>query len=95
MSRYNYFSVVSVVSATFPDDPQAVFGFISDGFAFLNRGASVIEYSFDGTTVHGDLNPADTTKGLSFGGRVEDKVWFRVPAGASTVRVEAWGMWGR
>lgn len=95
MSRYNYFSVLAVANVAFPDEPQAVFGFLGEGFAFLNRGAAVIEYSFDGTTVHGDLNPADSSKSMQFDGRVEDKVWFRAPMGPSTVRVEAWGTWGR
>jgi len=95
MSRYNYFSVIAVNTAAFPIDAQAHFGFVSDGFTFLNRGAGVIEYSFDGVNAHGDLNPADLSKSVIFSGRVEDRVWFRITGGASTVRVESWGTWGR
>jgi hypothetical protein len=94
MSRYNYFEVLAVAPATFPADPQIIFGFLSDGFTFLNRGATVVEYSFDGVTLHGDLNPADSSKSVIFNGRTEDRVWFRAPAGAGTVRVEIWGSYG-
>ena len=95
MSRYNYFEVLAVAVAAFPEDPQVTFNFVPDGFTFLNRGAAKIEYSFDGTTLHGDLDPADSSKSVAFNSRVEDRIWFRAPAGASTVRVEGWGGWGR
>ena len=90
MSKYNFFEVVAVDGYAFPADPQVAFGFNSQGFTLLNRGAYVVEYSFDGATVHGDLNPADATQGLAFDARVECKVWFRAVGGFGTVRVEAW-----
>ena len=90
MSEWNYFEVITVDSASFPDTPQVNFDFLSQGFALLNRGANVVEYSFDGSTVHGDLNPSDTSKDMIFDYRTESKIWFRYSGGSSTVRVEAW-----
>jgi hypothetical protein len=74
----------------FPTNPQVVFTFNSQGFTFLNRGTHVVQYSFDGATLHGDLDPADASQGLSFDGRCECKVWFRALDGYGDVRVEAW-----
>ena len=90
MSKFNYFEVIAVDGYAFPAEPQAVFGFNSQGFMLLNRGAHVIEYSFDGTALHGDLNPADASRGVVFDMRAECKVWFRSLDGYGTVRVEAW-----
>lgn len=89
-TKYNYFTITTVDGYAFPADPQADFGFNSQGFMFLNRGTSVVQYSFDGATLHGDLNPADASKGLAFDARAECKVWFRGVDGYGTVRVEAW-----
>lgn len=93
MSKYNYFSVINVSGTDFPTDPQVQIGFMPDMITFLNRGGNKLEYSFDGTTVHGDMDTSDASKSLAFS-RVEVDIWFRAPAGSSTVRVEAWGTWG-
>ena len=90
MSRWNFFEVVSVDGYDFPDTAQVSFGFNSQAFSLLNRGSYVVEYSFDGETVHGDLDPSDASKGLAFDARVECRIWFRSVLGYSTVRVEAW-----
>jgi len=90
MSKYNYFNVITVDGYAFPDDPQAVFDLNSQGFMFLNRGPYVIEYSFDGDTLHGDLDPTDASKDRVFNSRCECKVWFRAVDGYGPVRVEAW-----
>jgi len=90
MSRYNYFGTILIDGYAFPEIPQAVFDFNSQGFKFLNRGAYPIEYSFDGTHLHGDLNPADASKEMSFDGRCECKVFFRAKDGYGICRVEAW-----
>ena len=94
MSKWNYFDVISVDGYDFPDEPQANFGFNSGGFSFLNRGSYVIQYSFDGETLHGDLDPSDESRGAVFDNRYECKVWFKAVGGYSTVRVEAWGGYG-
>ena len=95
MSRYNYFDVITMDGYSFPASPQAKFGFMSDGITLLNRGSYVIEYSFDGTNVHGDLDPSDASISMTFEGRVESAIWFRAVGGFGDVRAEAWGTWGR
>lgn len=95
MSRWNYFDVITVNDTDFPDDPQVSFGFISEGFNLLNRGSVVVEYSFDGESVEGDLNNSDSSVFLNFINRHECKIWFRVASGSADVRVEAWGNFGR
>lgn len=95
MSRYNYFDNITVDGYDFPESPQVVFGFLSDGIALLNRGSYTIEYSFDGQRLHGDLDPSDESKGITFDNRTESAMWFRAVDGYGEVRVEAWGSWGR
>lgn len=90
MSKYNFFAVISVDGYSFPTDSQVYFGFISQGISLLNRGSKIIQYSFDGETVHGDLNPDDASKGLTFDGRFEDRIWFKGDDGYGSVRVESW-----
>ena len=90
MSKFNYFSVVSVDGYAFPTNPQVDFTFNSQGFSLLNRGTKIIQYSFNGSTLHGDLNPGDASAGLVYDARVESKIWFRGDDGYATVRVEAW-----
>lgn len=91
MSKFNYFRVLSIDGYDFPTLPQVDFGFNSRSFVLLNRSDYKIEYSFDGTTLHGDLDPTDASAGMSFDDRVECKIFFRSVDGYGTVRVEAWG----
>jgi len=95
MSRFNYFENISVDGYSFPTVPQAQFNFIAQGISFLNRGSKILQYSFDGTNVHGDLDPSDASAGLTFDSRNEHRVWFKGDDGYGTVRVEAWGGWGK
>jgi|2_EtaG_2_1085320.scaffolds.fasta_scaffold106925_2 hypothetical protein len=98
MSRYNYFRNQLVDGYAFPARPQTTFNFLSRGFSFVNLGASsTLEYSFDGYNVHGNLVAGSSYAGLVFDNRLEDRVWWRrgATSPATTVRVEAWGEWGR
>jgi hypothetical protein len=89
-TRYNFFDTIAVDSYGFPATPQAAFPFNSQGFTLLNRGMFTIQYSFDGVNLHGDLNPADASRGLAFDARNECKVFFRAVDGYGVVRVESW-----
>lgn len=95
MSNYNYFNIITVDGYEFPKEPQVRFHFLSDAISLLNRGDFTIEYSFNGTHLHGDLDPDDESKGLTFDKRTESAMWFRAVDGYGTVRVEAWGSSGR
>lgn len=96
---WNYFQKVSVTATTFGGSsgtgqvPDCIIWFTTSGLQFLNLGSGVVEYSFNGTTVHGELNSANATAGLSFDNRVVSKIWFRVQSGSSgpiVVSVQAW-----
>ncbi len=96
MSKYNYFEVISISDTFFSLSQSVAFGFIPVGFSLLNRGDRIVEYSFDGTTLHGDLNPGDASAYMVFKNRSESRVWLRVPSGVTAnIRIEAWGGWGR
>ncbi|HEY5268629.1 MAG TPA: hypothetical protein VII94_05930 [Candidatus Saccharimonadales bacterium] len=63
----------------------------TDGYA----SGTVIEYSFDGTTVHGELGSNTNNFSLTFQDRVISLIWFRVQSGSSgtlNVSVQAWGV---
>jgi hypothetical protein len=56
---------------------------------------SVVEFSFNGTTVHGELGSGLHNVSLEFNNRVIGLVWFRVQSGSSgtvNVNVDAWGI---
>jgi len=95
MSKYNYFQEILIDEYDFPTTPQVDFGFMSQGIALLNRGSFTIVYSFNGTDEHGDLRSDDASAGIIFDNRLESKVWFKAKGGYGSVRVEAWGQWGR
>jgi hypothetical protein len=91
MSKYNFFQKVSVTGATFPTTPQTVFDIkYQNSFLLLNEGDTKVEYSFDGSTLHGDLTPSTPSAGIAFDNRIVDKIWFRTSSGTQIVRVEAW-----
>lgn len=98
---FNFFEKVNVVAADFGSEsvsgeqPDVVFTFITTSLLLLNEASSgVVEYSFNGTTVHGELDSAGTSKGMVFDNRTVSMIWFRVKSGSTgpmSVRVEAWG----
>lgn len=101
---FNFFRRISVTATGTGNN----FGPVSDGYRpdiqlsftpaciiFLNEGTGVVEYSFNGVTIHGELNSADLSKQMTFYHRVVNKIWFRVKTGSSgpiNVRVDAWSV---
>jgi hypothetical protein len=95
----NFFQIVAVTATTFGGgsvdgyQPDLIITFNTQGIQFLNLGTGIVEFSFNGNTVHGQLNSADLSSGLTFDNRVVSKVWLRVKAGSSgpiNVSVNAW-----
>ena len=69
--------------------------FNSIGIALMiqsNDITDVMQYSFDGEHVHGDMTPTMPSEAIIFDNRVESKIWFRraEPGAPVLVRVEAW-----
>ena len=105
---YDYYQKVEVNWTQFgaPDGyttadgygPDLVIPFSTQGVLFLNEEESatnVVEYSFNGITVHGELDPTLPSKGMSFDNRVISLIWFRLKSGSTgpvTIRVDAWGI---
>jgi len=94
----NAFANVTVSVPSFPVNPQ--FTIPADahlpqrgpyyGLVLLWKSGVKIEYSFDGTTLHGDLEDGLLNEGLTFDHRpIPLGIWFRA-ASSSVVRVEAW-----
>ena len=91
MSKFNYFQNIYVDGYDFPDEPQVKFGFHSSGISLINRSGSIIQYSFNGSDAHGDLDPSDASNSLMFDGRMENAMFLRGVDGYGIIRVEAWG----
>lgn len=90
-NKFNYFTRVTVTDTTFPANPQANFLIKHQtAFSLLNMSSTItVEYSFDGSTLHGDMVPGTPCAGLVFDGRTLGAIWFRASASA-TVRIESW-----
>lgn len=87
---FNFFTKFSVTDTSFPTNAQVVIPFAGQsGFSLVNEGATIIEYSFNGTTLHGDLTPGTVTAAIIFDDRRIPAIWFRASS-SSIVRVEAW-----
>jgi hypothetical protein len=92
INQYNYFIKVTASGTAFPTTPQiSVYIPYVQGFLIGNEGSNVIQYSFDGITVHGDLTPNSPTDSLLFANRPCSALWLCVPGGGSSLcRFEAW-----
>lgn len=102
---FNYYSVTPVSWTQFgaPDGytttdgygPDLIITFPTYGIIFTNEtSASVVEYSFNGTTVHGVLDgtATSTTRVVTFLNRQQSLIWFRLKSGGTaTITVTAWG----
>lgn len=88
---FNYFKKVDVASSSFQDNPEIVINIRGiSSFSLVNEGDAVVEYSFNGETVHGDLTPDTPTEAIFFDNRPVSYIWFRTATPGQTVRVEAW-----
>ena len=103
---FNFFTILPVNWAQFgaPDGytvrdgygPDIVIPFSTQAVSFVNYGAdgySSVEYSFNGTTVHGDMIPGTPSESLVFNNRTICMIWFRLKAGSTgpvNIRIEAW-----
>jgi hypothetical protein len=89
----NFFEKLHISSTVF--DTVVGWNFNSIGIALMvqdDDATNVIQYSFDGETVHGDMVPTYPSEAIIFDNRVASKVWFRraTPGGPVIVRIEAW-----
>jgi hypothetical protein len=73
-------------------DLDLIIKFPTTGVILLNEDAtSIVEVSFNGNTVHEELNPALATKGMSYDRRTISSIWLRLKSGSSAIiSVRAW-----
>ena len=100
---FNFYQKFEVVATDFGSEsiggeqPDTVITFPTQGLMFFNEetgAGKVVEYSFNGNHVHGELDPTLIETPLIFNNRVASLIWFRVKAGSTgpiTIRVDAWG----
>lgn len=92
---YNFFALATpgAASTPFAIDCDVVINMFAPTYTvtFWAPSGTVVEYSFNGNTIHGTLDGSGTTApaSLTFENRVISKIWF---AGSGTVRVEAWAI---
>ncbi|MDP2696409.1 MAG: hypothetical protein Q8O87_04165 [bacterium] len=87
----NFFQKVTINSAAFKSNCDIYINIRGTcSFTMINEGLGTIEYSFNGSTLHGDMIPGTPTEALFFDNRVVSKIWFRTAAGPNIVRIEAW-----
>jgi hypothetical protein len=91
----NFFTKLQISNTAFVVAQRAKWDFNSVGLALLvesNDSNDVVQYSFNGKDVHGDLTPLLPSEGIVFDNRFENNVWFRrvTPGDPVTVRIEAW-----
>jgi hypothetical protein len=91
----SFFQKIVVSSGTFaatttPDVVINVYG-VSNFTLSNETAASVVEVSYDGGTVHDELDSTQTTKFLQYLNRPASTIWFRLKSGAAaTVSIRAW-----
>ena len=101
--NYNFYQKVAVNWSQFgaPDGyvatdgygPDLIISFLTYGVMFMNEGVGVIEYSFNGNTVDGELDSTKASASLTFLNRVVSTIWFRVKTGSTgpiNISVHAW-----
>lgn len=85
--RHSFFQKITVPATATPFPNEYVFGFISTGIRLENKSANVIEYSFDGKNVDGELGANQIQQ---FEQRSEGRIFLRSAAGGEVVHVSAW-----
>ncbi len=89
---FNFFIKVTASGTGFPTPANIVvpIKWVS-GFLIGNEGSVVIQYSFDGKNIHGDMTPNSPTDSLLFTNRPCSALWLCTPNGGSALcRFEAW-----
>lgn len=95
---FNFFQKITVTWNSFGNgsadgySPDMFITFPTTGIMLLNEDAvSVVECSFNGTTVHDELSQVAGSKDVSYDNRRISKIYFRLKSGSSAIiSVRAW-----
>jgi len=81
-----YFKKVDVTWGTFNNNADAAVTLkTKNSILLINEGNSIVEVSFNGNTVHGELNPSNGTGSLKIDDTSIVKIWFRLKTGKSSI----------
>jgi len=89
---FYFFYYSAVPDATYPSAPQIVINFRGMQNMILSiEGSSTnkIDYSFNGTTTHGNLIVGQQSAIINLPNHPAKKIWLKSASGA-TIRCEAW-----
>lgn len=87
---HNFFVKLAVSANAFNTNCDVLIPFHARAITFQLEGTGKVEYSFNGNTLHGDMENGKSSATLIFEDRNESKVWFRLASGSPTIRIEAW-----
>ena len=95
---WNFFQSVTVDGYSFGSQSQdgyqpfIIIKFPTQGLLLLNEGTGIVQVSFNGNTVHDELDSTKASAGIAYDNRVVSMIWFRLKnAGAPCiVSVRAW-----
>lgn len=90
----NFFDKLEVSATNFLAH-QVRWNFTSVGIAVMtesNDDSDIVQYSFDGETVHGDMRPTFPSEAIIFDNRFHSRIYFRRATAGNPVivRIEAW-----
>lgn len=86
---YNFFNKLAVSAGSFNTNADLIIKFPTYTVTFFLESGGPLQYSFNGTDIHGDMTTGQASASLTFQNRPITKIWFK---GTGTVRVEAWGI---
>ena len=89
---FNYYKKLTVSAGAFATNADVIITFPTYTVNFNLETTGVVQYSFNGTDIHGEMDSTKVSKDLSFQNRPVCKIWFKLISGAGTVRIEAWGL---
>lgn len=89
----NFFEKISITESEFPENPQVRLNIVDQkGISFMLETNSVVQYSFNGNVLHGDMTAGLASSAILFDNRNASAIWWKIVSGTSPaiVRVEAW-----
>jgi len=85
---FNFFHEDSVANTAFDQDPYIPGVRGSSHSFYIRTSGATLEYSFNGSTLHGRLTAAQAER--FFPNRSISKIWFRAVGGTAIIEVEGW-----
>ena len=97
----NFYQALTITNTTFGGDsidgyqPSTICTTPNHNFILTNESSGqIVEYSFNGNTIHGILDgtATSTTRSLTFLNRSVSLIWFRIKTGSSSanITITAW-----